>query len=579
MKLSVKLYIVLGTILAALCGFGVFALYQMDSINHQATLLSKRNIPALMNSEHLNTLISDFRITELNHAYSETNEEMLRYEQAMANVKNEILTTREELKKVLHAPAIIQQFQAVDRIWAKYMQVHEEALRLSKAHRADDAVMLMRGESRQVFDNLAANLLKLSSLIKNNADQTNAEADVMYARARLATIIVLAVLTIIFLGMTVVIIRGVTRQLGKDPGELAGIARRVAAGDYDIADHSQQTGVYGNLVNMVDALKEQIQKARKESEIAALESENAKCAMQAAEKASREAREKTAAMLLAAEQLEQVAGVVSAASSDLAIQIAQSGQGAEQQAAMAAETASIMAEMNATVLQVARNAGETSEVSIHTRHKAEEGAAVVSKSVESIQKVQQESLALKGAMAELSIHAQSINQIMEVISDIADQTNLLALNAAIEAARAGEAGRGFAVVADEVRKLAEKTMASTTDVANAISAIQTSAARSIKQVDHAVELIEEATDYAGESGRALHEIVTMADQTAARVEGIMAASREQSSASDEINNSVNKVNTIAGETAQAMAEASRTVAGLAEQAQSLMTLIEAMKRG
>ena len=124
------------------------------------------------------------------------------------------------------------------------------------------------------------------------------------------------------------------------------------------------------------------------------------------------------------------------------------------------------------------------------------------------------SLDLKEDMTQLNEHAQDITRIMGVISDIADQTNLLALNAAIEAARAGEAGRGFAVVADEVRKLAEKTMASTQDVGNAIKAIQESTVKSTESVDKAVEQIEQATEFANQSGSALEEIVATVEATA-----------------------------------------------------------------
>ena len=149
---------------------------------------------------------------------------------------------------------------------------------------------------------------------------------------------------------------------------------------------------------------------------------------------------------------------------------------------------------------------------------------------------------------------------------------------AIEAARAGEAGRGFAVVADEVRKLAEKTMASTTDVGNAIKAIQSSAAKSMEQVDLTANNIGKVTELAIHSGEALHEIVSMADNTADQVRGIAAASEQQSASSEEINRSIAEVNSIAGETAAAEREAAQAVSYLAHQASVLSGLIDDMKR-
>ena len=383
--------------------------------------------------------------------------------------------------------------------------------------------------------------------------------------------IVISVLLIFFLT------RSVNRQLGKDPGELNILARRVADGDYNVDDGKAKTGVFASLVVMVDALKQHIENARLESANAQEQSRKAMEAMEKAEAAIAEARQKTQAMLQAAERLEGVAQVVSTASTQLSAQIEQSDRGTAETSQRLTEAATAMNEMNATVQEVARNAAQASTASAETRQKAQDGAAIVSRSLDSINHVHQSSLRLKEDMAQLGSHAQDISRIMGVISDIADQTNLLALNAAIEAARAGEAGRGFAVVADEVRKLAEKTMASTQDVGAVISAIQHSTATSMESVDKAVQEVDRAAEFANQSGTALEVIVSTVDATADQVNAIAAASEEQSAASEEINHTIIQINAMSLQTAQAMEEASKAVSDLAAQAHGLTSLVSDMK--
>ncbi len=373
------------------------------------------------------------------------------------------------------------------------------------------------------------------------------------------------------------------RMLASPVKRITAFAETVAGGDLDallsVRAWDETGRLAGSLHTMVGTLKARIAEAREQSELAQKETARAQEAVQMAEEARHKAENaRREGMLAAAGQLEGVVGVVGSVAAGLSAQIEQSQRGAAEQASRVTETVTAMEEMNTTVAEVAQNAGAASEASAATRQKAEAGAEVVSRAVDSIHRVGEQSLKLKDDMRALAEQARSIDRIMGVISDIADQTNLLALNAAIEAARAGDAGRGFAVVADEVRKLAEKTMASTTDVGDAIKAIQQSAGQSAEQVDIAVRIIDEATEFAGKSGEALQRIVEMADSTADQVRAIATASEQQSASSEEINRSIIQVNAIAGDTAQAMQAASEAVTELAEQTRALSGLIEKMRR-
>ena len=288
-------------------------------------------------------------------------------------------------------------------------------------------------------------------------------------------------------------------------------------------------------------------------------------------------KDKQATMLNVARDASTISDRVAAASEELAAQVEQISRGAEMQRERVETTATAMNEMNATVLEVAKNASQASEQSEGTRGRARDGAELVNKVVTAINRVQEVGEKLHHNMQELGKQAESIGGVMNVISDIADQTNLLALNAAIEAARAGEAGRGFAVVADEVRKLAEKTMEATHEVGNNISAIQHSAKINIEEVDRAVTSVGEATELANSSGEALQQIVDLATANSSVVTSIATAAEEQSATSEEINSAIEQINRITGETTDGMVQSSEAVQELSRMAQELRRVMEGLR--
>jgi methyl-accepting chemotaxis protein len=412
--------------------------------------------------------------------------------------------------------------------------------------------------------------------IISSLDQATRQTESAALTAGLTTVGLLAVIVALAWWL---INTGILRPLNN----IQDFAGAVSKGDLEATPKGMFTA---ELLALKEAISAMVGKLKEKMAEAAHKTQEAEEQKQAAQRAMSDAQAQEAKVTTLLTTMSHVAGdsaeiarQVALASEALAAQVEEVNQGVEVQNKRTEETATSMEEMNATVLEVAKNSSSAAQAADAAREQAQKGAGIVTQSVAAIGQVHERAIQLKAQMAALGKQAGDISRILDVISDIADQTNLLALNAAIEAARAGDAGRGFAVVADEVRKLAEKTMNATKEVGEVIGSIQTGAQENIKSVETAGKAIDMATGLANQSGEALQQIVELVVLTSDQVRSIATAAEEQSAASEEINRAVEDIRRVTAETSDGMSHSAQAVSGLAVLAQKLQGLIDEINKG
>ncbi len=268
-------------------------------------------------------------------------------------------------------------------------------------------------------------------------------------------------------------------------------------------------------------------------------------------------------------QMFEASNQVASASHQLSASAEQLSRGVNEQSTRASQIATSSTEMSQTVIDIAKNAANISSAAINTAKTAREGGEVVERSVDEVKAIADTVNESAQMVASLGERSKQIGEIVSVIKDIADQTNLLALNAAIEAARAGEQGRGFAVVADEVRKLAERTAKATSEIGGMIGSIQEEVAKAVGAMDKGTKKVEIGVEYSIKAGEALRNIVKSIEELQSMVEQIASATEQMSTVADTISGDIETIAMVSKESSASSHQIAQSSSDLAQLATKL----------
>lgn len=265
------------------------------------------------------------------------------------------------------------------------------------------------------------------------------------------------------------------------------------------------------------------------------------------------------------------------ASSQISSSIEEGAAGMQEQSSQVNEIATAIEEMTRTILETSRNAGSASDNAKTAGSIADEGGKVVEETVLGMKRIADVVSRAADTVKQLGLNSNQIGEIIQVIDDIADQTNLLALNAAIEAARAGEQGRGFAVVADEVRKLAERTSGATKEIANMIKKIQKDTHEAVESINEGTSEVKSGSELTNKAGNSLKEIIHSSNMVIDVINQVASASEEQSATAEQISKSIEVINNVTNESAQGMQQISKAAEDLNRLTDNLQSLVGSFK--
>jgi methyl-accepting chemotaxis protein len=531
-----KLQLLIANSVVALVIVAYIGFYSTSSVSEALTQSHENTIPSLSAIADIQTQYIRYRLAIAQHLLAGDESQMGTIERQLEGVSEQLQKQLDTYEKSLLSDDKDRQMLATDkRILQEYQTVVGKIIELSRTFGKDDAANLNSTEGNPTGNRLEAALKAhieyKSALARELASASNANARrflLLSAVVGLGAILIIALIGLFMM-----------RGIGASFRDMEQTITRIEDLDFTARADAGKSDELGRMAAMLNQLLDKLQ-----------------------------ANLKTIALN---------AEGVAAASTRMTETSEQVAEASRQQSGAASDMAATVQEITVSINQVGDRAVEANHISAESGKQAAAGEKTIGQTVADIREIADTVHAASNSIRELEVQGNKISAVVAVIKEVADQTNLLALNAAIEAARAGEQGRGFAVVADEVRKLAERTSASTQEIGGTISAMQATAGEAVRGMSQAVEKVAQGVARANDANESILKIGAGSRNAVGMVNEITEAIREQGTATNTIATQVERIAQMAEESSAASAESARAARELDRLAEGMQQIVAAYR--